>query len=52
MAEHSVLVEELTSAESQDVIFRKNNHIAIDCGASFGGELSCNFGDIRKAYYV
>lgn len=46
------LLEELTSEEYQDVIFKKNNHIAIDCGASFGGKLGCICLDTLEEYYV
>jgi len=51
-AERGVLLEELTSEEYQDVIFKKNNHIAIDCGASFGGKLGCICLDTLEEYYV
>lgn len=51
-AERSVLLEELSSDEYQDLIFKKNNHIAIDCGSSFGGNLGCICLDTLEEYYV
>ncbi len=51
-AEQGVLLEELSSEEYQDLIFKKNNHIAIDCGASFGGKLGCICLDTMEEYYV
>lgn len=51
-AERGVLLGELSSDEYQDVIFKKNNHIAIDCGSSFGGELGCICLDTQEEYYV
>lgn len=33
-------------------IFRKNNHIAIDCGAAFGGRLGCLCLDTGEEFYV
>lgn len=51
-AERGVLLEELSSDEYQDLIFKKNNHIAIDCGSSFGGNLGCICLDTLEEYYV
>lgn len=51
-AEQGVLLEELTNSEYKDVIFKKNNHIAIDCGSSFGGKLGCICLDTLEEYYV
>lgn len=51
-AERGVLLEELSSDEYQGVIFKKNNHIAIDCGSSFGGKLGCICLDTQEEYYV
>lgn len=51
-AEQGVLLEELTNFEYKDVIFKKNNHIAIDCGSSFGGKLGCICLDTLEEYYV
>lgn len=51
-AEQGVLLEELTNSEYRDVIFKKNNHIAIDCGSSFGGKLGCICLDTLEEYYV
>ena len=36
----------------QDKIYVKNNHIAIECGASDGGALACYCLDNGKEYYV
>ena len=33
-------------------IFKKNNHVVIDCGASIGGSLACLRLDDMKEYYV
>ena len=33
-------------------IYKKNNHIAIDCGAVFGGRLGCLCLDTMKEFYV
>lgn len=33
-------------------IYRRNNHIAIDCGAVFGGRLGCMCLDSMKEFYV
>lgn len=33
-------------------IFRKNNHIAVDCGAVFGGRLGCLCLDTGEEFYV
>ena len=33
-------------------IYRNQNHIAIDCGASFGGRLGCLCLDTGKEFYV
>ena len=33
-------------------IFRKNNHIAIDCGAGFGGRLGCICLETGEEFYV
>ena len=33
-------------------IFRKNNHIAIDCGAGFGGRLGCLCLETGEEFYV
>ena len=33
-------------------IFRKNNHIAIDCGASHGGRLGCLCLETGEEYYI
>lgn len=51
-AERGVILEELSSDEYQDLIFKKNNHIAIDCGSSFGGNLGCICLDTLEEYYV
>ena len=51
-AERGVLLEELSFDEYQDLIFKKNNHIAIDCGSSFGGNLGCICLDTLEEYYV
>lgn len=51
-AEQGMLLEELTNSEYKDVIFKKNNHIAIDCGSSFGGKLGCICLDTLEEYYV
>lgn len=51
-AERGVLLEELSSDEYQDLIFKKNNHIAIDCGSSFGGNLGCICLDTLEEYYA
>ena len=33
-------------------IYRQNNHIAIDCGAVFGGTLGCICLDTLEEFYV
>lgn len=33
-------------------IYKNNNHIAIDCGAVFGGRLGCLCLDTMKEFYV
>lgn len=33
-------------------IYKKHNHIAIDCGASFGGKLACLCLDTMEEFYV
>ncbi|MCH5192141.1 MAG: serine/threonine protein phosphatase [Oscillospiraceae bacterium] len=33
-------------------IYKKNNHIAIDCGAVFGGRLGCLCLDTMKEFYI
>lgn len=33
-------------------IFKKNNHIAIDCGAGFGGKLACLCLETQREFYV
>lgn len=52
VTERGVLLEELSSDEYQDMIFKKNNHIAIDCGSSFGEKLGCICLDTLEEYYV
>lgn len=37
---------------SRNRIFRKNNHIAIDCGAVYGGTLGCFCLDTMEEFYV
>lgn len=51
-AERGVLLEELSESEYNDVIFKKNDHIAIDCGSSFGGKLGCICLDTLEEFYV
>lgn len=41
-----------TSLHSASGVHKKNNHIAIDCGASFGGKLGCICLDTLEEYYV
>ena len=41
-----------TDADSSGRIYRKNNHIAIDCGAVFGKTLGCIRLDDFKEFYV
>lgn len=41
VAEQGVLLEDLSFDEYRDLIFKKNNNIAIECGSSFGGKLGC-----------
>lgn len=50
--ERGIPLEELPSSEYQDVIFKKNNHIAIDCGSDFGGQLGCICLDTLEEFYV
>lgn len=50
--EEGKLLEELLPEEIKDCIFRKNNHIAIDCGCGFGGRLGCLCLDTLEAFYV
>lgn len=38
--------------ECEGKIYRKNNHIAIDCGAVFGGSLGCICLDTLEEFYV
>jgi serine/threonine protein phosphatase 1 len=42
----------LISPEYENKIYRKNNHIAIDTGAVFGGVLSCFCLETEEEYYV
>ncbi len=51
-AERGFHLDDLSSDEYQDLIFKKNNHIAIDCGSSFGGKLGCICLDTLEEYYV
>lgn len=51
-AERGMLLEELPAEEYQDKIYKKNNHIAIDCGSSFGGKLGCICLETLEEYYV
>lgn len=51
-AEQGISLDALPPAQYQDRIFRKNHHIAIDCGAGFGGKLACLCLDTLEAYYV
>jgi len=42
----------LISPEYENKIYRKNNHIAIDSGAVFGGALSCFCLETDEEYYL
>lgn len=33
-------------------IYSKNNHLAIDCGAAFGGRLACVCLDTQDMFYI
>ncbi|MBR5474870.1 MAG: metallophosphoesterase [Lachnospiraceae bacterium] len=48
----SEFAEEVETVESRDRIFEKNNHIAIDCGAGFGGRLGCICLDTLEKFYT
>ena len=42
----------LIDAEYKNKVYRKNNHIAIDCGAVFGGFLSCVCLETDEEFYI
>ncbi len=46
------LLSELSVKEYNDEVFMKNNHIAIDCGCGFGGQLGCVCLDTFERFYV
>lgn len=50
--QQGVRLEELEPAQYQDVILKKNNHIAIDCGCGFGGRLACLCLETMEEYYI
>ena len=43
---------QLIDPDSEGKIWRGNGHIAIDCGAAFGGRLGCICLDTMEEYYV
>jgi serine/threonine protein phosphatase 1 len=47
-----ISLEEMDQREYDDTIFIKNNHIAIDCAASYGGNLGCICLDTMEEFYV
>ena len=51
-AERGVSLDDLPSSEYRDIIFKKNNHIAIDCGSGFDGKLGCICLDTLEEFYV
>lgn len=42
----------LIRADQKDEIYEGNNHIAIDCGAGYGGKLGCICIDTMEKYYI
>lgn len=42
----------LIRADQKDEIYEANNHIAIDCGAGYGGKLGCICLDTMEKYYI
>ena len=42
----------LIREDKQPLIYKKNHHIAIDCGCVFGKQLACYCLDNQKEYYV
>ena len=51
-AEEGLLSDEINPTQYQDRIFKKNHHIAIDCGSGYGGNLGCLCLDTMEEYYV
>ena len=51
-AERGSCLEDLDPSEYRDEIFKKNRHIAIDCGSGFGGRLGCICLDTFEEFYV
>ena len=44
--------ESIPDPEFKGRIYKKNNHIAVDCGAVFGFPLACIRLDDMKEFYV
>lgn len=45
-------IEQLDEKDYKDIIFKKNNHIAIDCGCAYGGKLACLCLETMEEFYV
>lgn len=50
--EQGLSLADLSPDQYQDLVFQKNNHIAIDCGLSYGGRLACLCLDNLEVFYV
>ena len=50
--EQGHLLEEIPKEQWQDKIYKKNNHIFIDCGCGYGGKLGCLCLDTMEEFYV
>ncbi len=50
--EQGLLLEEIPHSQHKDIIFKRNNHIAIDCGCGYDGQLGCLCLDTMEEYYV
>lgn len=50
--EQGEVLGEMNPKEYKDIIYKKNNHIAIDCGCGFGGRLACLCLETLEEFYV
>lgn len=50
--EQGISIDQISPTDYKDEIVMKNNHIAIDCGAGYGGRLGCICLNTMDTYYV